>query len=310
MCVTRRASFHAGRASLLALALFSIPTLADVVVPREHHVEIRGAPAMSAVARAVAELYMSDHPDVTVTVSGGGTYRGFKSVIVGTADMAMGTEDLTDELTKLASDRHVELEEHAVFSDAVVPVVAPESPVGSLSMRQLRDIFSGRVRRWEELGVGLRPTSEGALAGPPVGKMPFRRPGADAGGDQEPDIDVVTFVGNAGPYETFKKEVLGDDFVMTPRAREIEYAALEGALGPRSIGYVGMHQVGRLKALRVDGVAATPETVRSGKYSIARRLSIFVRKPASRPTSDVLDYFLAKDKGQRIAESLGNVPVQ
>jgi phosphate transport system substrate-binding protein len=289
------------RALFVGMVLVSATGLADVAVPTGPHVEIRGSLAMASVARAVAEEYMTDHPEAVITVSGGGTYRGLKSVIVGTADMAMGTDTIPAELGKMADEKHVALETHAVFSDAVVVVVSPHNPVAHLSMHELRDIFSGKLLRWADLGVDVASRPHPADAGKSIG---------DAAAPEEPDIEVVTFAGNIGPYETFKKEVLGDDNVITPRAREVDFRSFEEAIGEHAIGYAGLHQVGRLKALRIDGVLPTADSVRSGHYPIARELSLFVRKPASPTVTSLLEYFLAKDKGQRIAESLGNVPVR
>jgi phosphate transport system substrate-binding protein len=279
--------------------------------------------AMGGVAYAVAEEYMSDHPEAVVTVSGGGTYRGLKSVIVGTADMAMATDVVPEDLATLATSRRVRLESHAVFSDAVVVVVNPSNPIVNLSMRQLRDIFSGKVVRWADLGVdpgsprragtaAVRPRNETGNAARGRGARGATGLSAapDASAPDEGDIDVVTFEGNGGPYETFKNEVLGDAYVITPRARAVGYAAFVQSIGDKTIGYVGLHQVGHLKALQIDGVVASAESVRSGRYPIARQLSIVVRKPASPAVSSLVDAFLAKDKGQRIAESLGNVPVR
>jgi phosphate transport system substrate-binding protein len=299
------------RACALAIALATASSLADVTVPEGHHVEIRGSLAMGAVARSVAELFMSDHAESVVLVSGGGTYRGLKSVIEGTADMAMGTDVIPEDLAKLASRKHVTLEGHAVFSDAVVVVVSQKNPLAGLTMHDLRGIFSGNVARWADVGVDLGPKPRVHPVLADAGRADASRAApADAGVDEEPDIDVVTFVGNSGPYETFKNKVLGDDYVITPRAREVEYGRFQEAIGDRSIGYVGLHQVGALKALPIDGVVASPESVRSGRYPIARQLSLFVRKPTSAPAASVLEYFLAKDRGQRIAESLGNVPIR
>jgi phosphate transport system substrate-binding protein len=301
------------RACALVIALATATSLADVVVPEGHHVEIRGSLAMGAVSRSVAELFMSDHPESVVLVSGGGTYRGLKSVIEGTADMAMGTDVVPEDLAKLASRKQVTLEGHPIFSDAVVVVVSRRNPLSGLSMHDLRAIFSGKIARWADLGVDLGPRPRAhAVVTVDAGRADAAHSApADAGvQEEEPDIDVVTFAGNSGPYETFKYKVLGDDYVITPRAREVEYGQFQDAIFDHSIGYVGLHQVGSLKALAIDGVVASPESVRSGRYPIARQLSLFVRKPASATVASVLEYFLAKDKGQRMAESLGNVPVQ
>jgi phosphate transport system substrate-binding protein len=296
--VTRSAKL----ACFLGVVLAGGTGLADVVIPEGPHVEIRGSLAMGSVARAVAEEYMGDHAEAVVTVSGGGTYRGLKSVIVGTADMAMGIDAVPEDLVELAERRHVLLESHAVFSDAVVVVVSPSNPLTNLSLRELREIFSGKLQRWADLGP--------ERASKPRASVPGKGAGDAGPPSDEPDIEVVTFAGNLGPYETFKNQVLGSDYVITPRARVVDFRGFEEAISDHAIGYAGLHQVGRLKPLRIDGIAASAETVRSGRYPIARQLSMFVRKPASPTTNSLLEYFLAKDKGQRIAESLGNVPVK
>jgi phosphate transport system substrate-binding protein len=298
----------ATRACFLGVVLASATSLADITVPQGPHVEIRGSLAMGSVARAVAEEYMSSHPEAVVTVSGGGTYRGIKSLIIGTAEMAMATDLVPEELSKFAATRQVTLESQVIFSDAVVVVVSPSNPAVGLSMHELRDIFSGKTMRWADIGVelGPKPRQRGIPShGRADGGMPV-----DSGAPEVADIEVVTLGGNTGPYETFKKDVLGSEYVITPRAREVDFKSFEGAIGERAIGYTGLHQVGHLKALQVDGVAASADTVRSGRYPIARQLSIWVKKPASPTVTSLLEYFLAKDHGQRIAESLGNVPVK
>ena len=301
--LTRRGSL-ATIACALSAIVASATSLADIEMPLGPHVEIRGALAMGAVARAVAEDFMSAHPEAVVTVSGGGTYRGLKSVIVGTADMAMGADGISDDLAALAASKNVTLESHAVFSDAVVVVVSPNNPTKNLSMRELRDIFRGKITRWSELG----PAAPGQAHPESDGGTRAQVSSPDAGPPD--DIDVVTFEGNAGPYETFKKEVLGDAYVITPRARPVGFAAFGQSFGDKTIGYVGLHQVGHLRALAIDGIVASAESVRSRRYPIARQLSIVVRKPASPTVLALVDDFLAPDKGQRIAESLGNVPVR
>lgn len=305
--MTRRRPLHRlVRGLAFAAALASVTSAADVVIPAGRHVEIRGSLAMGTVARAVAEEYMTEHPDTVVTVSGGGTYRGIKSVIVGTADMAMGIDVVPAELAKLASSRHETLESHAVFSDAVVVLVNPENPIAGLSMQNLRDVFRGSITHWSDLGVTFADRTAPHAPLPDAGAHR-----ADAATPpEEPDIDVVTFARNMSPYETFKKEVLGEESVVTPRAREVDFHTIQTAIGGRSIGYTSMHQVGKWKVLPIGGVVASTETVRAGHYPIARKLFLWTQKPTSPAAESLLEYFLAKDKGQRISESLGNVPVR
>ncbi len=235
----------------------------------------------------------------------------------------MGTDIIPEDIEKLARDRGVRLSAHPVFSDAVVVVVNPSNPINDLSMRDLRDIFRGKIVHWRDVGrdsgragasAGGAASASAPRAAPKlateraVTKKPDRTP--DAAALDEPDIEVVTFDGNQGPYETFKKEVLGDEYVITPRAREVTIKDFHDAITDRAIGYIGIHGVRQLKALTIDGVVGNVENVRAGRYPITRKLALFQREPASATVTSLVDDFLDPAIGQKIAESLGNVPVR
>ena len=333
----RRRSVHL----VALLALTPTFALADVALPESDHVEIRGAPAMAAVAQLVAERYMQDHHDAIVTVSGGGSRRGLKSLVVGTAQLAMATDVIPEDIEKLARDAKVKLRGRPVYSDAVAVVVHPKNPITNLSMHDLRDIFRGKLVHWKEVGREASETARqgGGDAGVARAPQPIkadrirtprgnggsaRRPSLprdagslpDSGGavevnPSEPaDIEVVTFAGNQGPYETLKREVLGDEYVITPRAREVGYQEFYDAITEKAIGYVGIHGVKQLKMVTIDGVVGSVENVRSERYPIRRQLSIYARDPAPQSVTSVLDYFLEPAIGQRLTESLGNVPLR
>ena len=64
-------------------------------------VQLRGSPTLLPMAQSLAESYMHANPNVSVVVSGGGTYRGYKSVLDGTADVAMVSSDAQDDVRQL-----------------------------------------------------------------------------------------------------------------------------------------------------------------------------------------------------------------
>jgi phosphate transport system substrate-binding protein len=266
-------------AAACALALGAAPGRADIKRSLGGHIELRGADSMLEFGQRSAEGYMVDHPEAIVTVSGGSTTRGVKSVLVGTADVALVTGQVSEELEKVASDRKIQLARRDVYRDGVLIVVHPQNPIADLPMWRLRDIFRGQVTNWKELG------------------------GKDA------PIVVVNHEAHTGAFETFKRQVLGDEAVVTPRARTVPYKDYAKAVGENAIGYIGKRGLGSLKVISVDGISATPETLGSGKYPIQRRLSIVYREGAPAPVMKLVDYLLAADKGQAIVRSMGNVPV-
>lgn len=272
-------SLHPFAATALLLSLSTL-SLADVHRPEAVHVEIRGTGAMISVARQVAEKYMGDHPEAIVTVAGGGASRGLKSVILGTADLALATDAIPNDLVRLARDANIKLMGIPIYSDAVVPIVHPKNPVTNLWVNQLKDIFRGTITNWKEVG------------------------GNDA------LIEVISFDPTQGAYETFKREVLGDDAVMTRKALQVAAKDLESAMTENAIGYAGLRMVRSSKAIRVNGVVGSVETVSSGAYPIRRHLTVYHREATSPEAAKVLSYFLAPDKGQPIIRALGGVPVK
>jgi phosphate transport system substrate-binding protein len=215
-----------------------------------------------------------------VLVTGGGSVRGLKSLVVGTADLAMATNIVPEDLEKVIKDRKLKLTRHDVYRDAVVPVVHPSNPIADLPMGKLRDIFRGAIANWKEVG------------------------GKDA------PIAVVSQPGTSGTFETFKREVLGEDAVVTPKAKVVGPKELEKTVVENAIGYIGLHQVGGLKALTVNGVAANAESIAAGRYPIRRQLSLYQRDPGDAVVSSFVAYFLAPDKGQAVVRALGDVPMK
>jgi phosphate transport system substrate-binding protein len=242
--------------------------------------EIRGSGAALPLAQKVAEAYMADHPDAAVVVASGGNRRGLKSLIVGTCDMAVSSIDLPADLKKLAADTKVEIVSADVYRDAVVVVTHPHNPIKDLSLGQLRDVFRGAVTNWSEIG------------------------GRDA------PIVVTTTAPTAATFEIFKKAVLGDDAVITPRAHVTSGRDLEKDIGEDAIGYTTLRGARALQVLTVGGFVANADTIASGRYPIRRTVRVFQRKPETAIGKAVLEYFLAPDKGQAFVRALGDVAVR
>jgi phosphate transport system substrate-binding protein len=241
--------------------------------------EIRGSGSVLPLAQRVAEAYMSDHPDSIVVVSSGGDRHGLKSLILATCEMAMAGTDIPEDLAKLAADSKIELSATEVYQDAVVVVVHPSNPVKDLSLRQLHDVFRGAITNWREVG------------------------GRDA------PIVVTTHEASSSTFEIFKKAVLGEDAVITPVATLTHHGDFQGAMTENAIGYTGLHEAGGLQVLTIGGVAPNVATIAARQYPIRRTLRIYQRKPESAIGHAVLEYFVARDRGQAIVRAMGDVPV-
>jgi phosphate transport system substrate-binding protein len=267
----------------ILLALLASDGRADVRGQQApESLEIRGSLSVLPLAERVAEAYMADHPGSIVVVSSGGNRRGLKSLILGTCEMAMAGTEVPEEIQKLAEENKVELTSADIYQDAVVVVVHPDNPIKDISMKQLRDVFRGAITNWSALG------------------------GKDA------PIDVITHSGDSSSFEVFKRSVLGDDAVITPKAviPAPNHDAFVQSITPTAIGYAGLHVQGRLKVLTVNGVEPDVATIASARYPIRRTLRLYQRKPESAIGKAVLDYFLSPDKGQAFVRQMGDVPVR
>jgi len=265
----------------LALTLAASDGRADIHLPvMSESIEIRGSGSVLSLAQRVAEAYMHDQPKAIVVVSSGGNRRGLKSLILGTCEMAMAATEVPPDLEKLAQDRKIELVSTEIYRDAVVAVVDPRNPIKDLSMKQLRDVFRGATTNWNELG------------------------GRDA------PIVVTTHEPTSVTFEIFKKVVLGDDAVITPKALVTHHDDFEKSITEDAIGYTGFHDAGALKRLTLGGVAASVGTIASGHYPIRRTLRLYQRKPETAIGKALLGYFLAPDKGQAFVRLMGDVPVK
>lgn len=245
-------------------------------------VHIRGANSILPMAQLVAERYMAEFPEVSVAVSAGGGLRAFQSVMDGSAEIGMLASDLPEAAAR-APGRGIRLVQVPFGYDAVVNVVHAANPVQSLSRLQIEDIFCGRIRNWADLG------------------------GADA------PIRLFRLYPDAPAHESW------EDTVLTPGATIDQSAAFMGtsamvravASAPTGIGYVRLSAVTpAVRAVAIDGIAATAESIRTGRYLIRRPLSLLHTHRASQDTVEFVRYFTAPQKGLRFAPAINAVPVE
>ena len=143
------------------LSLIAGPALAGSLV-------IKGSTTVLPIAQKVAEVYMSQHPDVKISISGGGSGNGIKALIDGSTDIADSSRFIKDKEVKMAVERGRYPVPFAVAYDCIVPVVHPTNSVMNLTPEQLKEIYKGKIKNWKEVGgperkivVVSRDTSSG-----------------------------------------------------------------------------------------------------------------------------------------------------
>lgn len=243
-----------------------------------------GSTSVEPFAERLAELYMAADRESEVSVQGGGSSAGVRAVLNHICQIGMSSRELHDD--------EMGIVEIPVAIDAIALIVNGRNPVAALTVEQARDVFSGRVRNWRELGG------------------PDRR------------ITAITREEGSGTRSSFEEKV------MTPRAPKGEkpvpaaFAAdalvqdSNGAVreivatDPDAIGYISLGLVDdRVRALAVNGVRPSEATVRAGRYPVSRRFLFLTSGPVDSATGAFIAYVLSPDGQQALAEE-GLIPVR
>jgi phosphate transport system substrate-binding protein len=244
-----------------------------------------GSTTVGPIAKAFAEYYMRQNPGTTITVSESGSGNGAKALLNGTCDIANLSRDLKEAERKAMKEKGINPVEHIVAFDALPLMVHPSNKVKGLTVAQVKDIFTGKIKNWKDVG------------GPDL------------------VIVLVSRDTNSGTYESFKELVLGKDDKISEGA---EYVGSNGAIRQRvqvtkgAIGYAGLGFVDRsVKALEINGVAPSVETVRNKTYPLARPLFMFTNgEPKTESLSARFLGLALTEKGQEIIEEIGFIPVE
>ena len=265
--------------------LFGLAVLGATVAQAQQDTKIvcEGSTTVGPIAKAFAEYYMAKHTGVNITISESGSGNGAKAIINGTCDIANMSRKMKDEEMQAAKDKGRNIMEHVVAMDGLAVVVHPGNPVAGLTKEQVKQIFTGEITNWKEVG----------------------------GPDKK--IVVISRDTNSGTYETFQTIVTKSDR-LTERA---EYVGSNGAVRQRimttegAIGYVGLAFLEGVKTLEVNGVKASPETVLDKSYCVSRALYMYtIGEPKDGTHLKAFVSLYTTPDGKKLVEEAGFVPVK
>jgi len=123
----------------------------------ETYIENKGSDTIVNLALAWAERYQNEYPEVRISVTGGGSGTGIAALINGTVDIANASRKIKDEEIAAAEANGIHPVEFVVARDAIGVIVNLTNPVDRLTLRQVSDLYSGKLSRWTELGGEDRP---------------------------------------------------------------------------------------------------------------------------------------------------------
>ena len=240
-------------------------------------VATNGSTSMEEVIGALSEQFMADNSGVKVSYDPTGSGTGIEAVKTGSCDIGLSSRALKDEETAAG------LKGTTVALDGIAIIVNENSKIDNLTVDQIAQIFKGEVTDWSKVGGDA-----GTIA----------CIGREAGSGTRDGFESIT--------DTEDKCKLSQELTSTG-------AVIEGVKNNAgAIGYASLSAVENaegVKAITVEGIACTEETVKDGSYKIQRPFVLVPKEGTelSEAAQAFYDFALSADAEALIVKA-GAVP--
>ena len=233
-----------------------------------------GSTSMEKVIGALGEAFQND-TGISFTYNPTGSGSGIKAVQEGRCDIGLSSRDLK------AEEKAAGLTGTVLAYDGIAIIVHPENPVSNLSLETIAKIYTGEITNWSEVGGS---DAEIVLIG------------REAGSGTRDGFESITDTEDACKY---RQELTSTGDVITTVSQN-----------PGAIGYASVASVkDTVKAVTVDGVAPTEETIKDGSYVVQRPFVLVTKTDAklSEAARKFFDYITSADANV-IISAAGVVP--
>lgn len=237
-----------------------------------------GSSAAQPLVELAGEEFTKDNPNQYVNVQGGGTGTGLSQIQQGAVDI--GNSDLFAEQKSDIDSSH--LVDHRISAVGMVPVVNKDVPVNSLTIKQLRQIFSGEITNWKQVG------------------------GKDL------KITIINRADGSGTRSAFQADVMGKS--QFARAQEQDSSGMVRQIVDNtagSISYLAMPYLNdTVKTLKVDNVSPTIENIETNKWKIWSYEHLYTNGKPTGMTKDFLNYIMTDQVQNGVVKKLRYVPIK
>lgn len=239
-------------------------------------ISISGSTSVGPLAEKLAEKYKEKN-NVNIEINQIGSSAGITNAVNGVSEIGMSSRDLKEE-------EKASLQETVIAYDGIVVVTHPSNHVKNLTIAQVKDIFTGKITNWKEVG----------------------------GDDLE--IVVVSREDGSGSRDAFQ-EIVG--YSSGELVRNSIIASGNGnikttvATNKHAVGFISFEYIDEsINTVSINGVEATAENVLRQKYSLSRPF-LFVHKEEnlSDEGKKFIDFILSLE-GQKIVRETGAIPVK
>ena len=230
-----------------------------------------GSTSMEKVIGALSESFMANNADATVTYNPTGSGSGITAVQEGTCDIGLSSRALKDE------EKSAGLKETILAYDGIAIIVHPDNPVSDLTIEQIAQLYAGEITNWKDVGGN---DAEVVLIG------------REAASGTRDGFESIT-----GTKEKclYRQELTSTGDVITAVSQN-----------PDAIGYASLASIkDSVKALNVDGVTPSEDTVKDGSYKVQRPFVLVTAEgKALTPVAQAFfDYATSPDAAAIIAKA-------
>ncbi len=256
-------------------------------------IENKGSDTMVNLALAWAEQYQKLHPEVRISVTGGGSGTGIASLINGTVDIANASRQIKPEEIAAIQTNNAEPLEFIVARDAIAIIVNPNNPIDQLTLPQISDIYSGEINNWSEIGGEDRPI--------------VRLSRETNSGTHVYFLEHVLRLGDKENTTLFSKDTL---LLSSSEGISAEIRQNPNAIGYDGLGYVTeeMKVIAVSRTINGPYILPSADSVNNDTYPIARDLYMYTNGEPVGKIRTYLDWIFSP-QAQTIVTSLGFVPV-
>lgn len=256
-------------------------------------INVEGSSTVYPITQAAAELFREENPEARIKVGGAGTSDGFEAFCQGDTQISNASRpiDVAEEVP-VCEENGVEFIEIPVAFDGISVVVNSENDFATdVTTEELKTLWEpaaeGEITQWSQVRSEW-PDEEISLYGPGT---------------------------ESGTYEFFNEAIVGNEEEVSRQSdvemSEDDNVLVQGVAGDENaFGYFGYsyYENNRqdLKALALDGVEPSAETIRSGDYGLSRPLFIYVSTQALENNAAVqpfVDFYLSEQNLSRLVEA-------
>lgn len=244
----------------------------------QEKISISGSTSVGPVVEILGEDFKKKDSDVSIEVQQLGSSAGIKNAIEGTSQIGMASRDLKNQ------EKDAGLKETPIALDAIALVTNKSNEVNNLTMQQIKDIYTGKITNWKEVGGKYAPIV-----------VVSREDGSGTRGAFE---EIVGF--NAG--ELIKDAQISDgsgNIKVTVQGNE------------NAIGYISSSYADEsINKLKVENQELTVNNVKEKKYPLARPFLLVNKENSMTSKSNEFLEFILSDEGQKIVEGEGLISIR